>query len=407
MTTEASAESTGHGGLTKKRRVRGGHRGHITRVLKKSEQLLDNLQPSSILQLKQHKLILEEQLKATKELDNQILDLLSTDQEIDNEIVESAEFCDSVYEIIVRIDEQLKISESQQKDKDGPTVSSAVSEDSVTSYGGAKAKLPKLVIKKFYGEAHLWQELWDSFKFSIDDNKNLSTIDKFNYLKNLLESNAYSTIAGLSLTAANYSTALDLLHKRYGQKQIIVNSHIDSIPKMQPLHYNAEIAQVRKFYDTVETHSRGLKALGVESSSYGTVLVNILLQRLPDEIKLIISRKMNEVSGDDNWNLDTLLDILKTEVEAREKCMITSRKQYPQGVPNKKPYRNTSIPATTSALFASSKNRNQTCTFCRGQHPTAQCHVVTDIRERRNILRRQGRSLLSLLKESWSFGQGL
>ena len=62
----------------------------------------------------------------------------------------------------MRIDEQLKISESQQKDKDGPTVSPAVSEDSVTSYGGAKAKLSKLVIKKFYGEAHLWQESWDS-----------------------------------------------------------------------------------------------------------------------------------------------------------------------------------------------------------------------------------------------------
>ena len=202
-----------------------------------------------------------------------------------------------------------------------------------------------------------------------------------------------------------HSTALDLLHKRYGQKQIIVNSHIDSILKMQPLHYNAEIARVRKFYDTVETHCRGLKALGVESSSYGTVLVNILLQRLPDEIKLIISRKMNEVSGDDNWNLGTLLDILKTELEAREKCMITSRKQYPQGVPNKKPYLNTSIPATASALFAWSKNRNQTCTFCRGQHPTAQCHVVTDIREKEYSP--ATRSLLSLLKESWSFGQGL
>ena len=108
-----------------------------------------------------------------------------------------------------------------------------------------------------------------------------------------------------------------------------MNSHIDNILKMQPLHYNAEIAQVRKFHDTVETHCRGLKALGVESSSYGTVLVNISLQRLPDEIKLIISRKMNEVSGGDNWNLDTLLDILKTEAEAREKCMTTSRKQYP------------------------------------------------------------------------------
>ena len=151
-------------------------------------------------------------------------------------------------------------------------------------------------MKKLYGEAHLCQEFWDSFKSSIDDNKNLSTIDKFNCLKNLLESNAYSTIAGFSLSAANYSTALDLLHKRYGQKQIFVNSHVGSILKMQPLHYNAEIAQVRKFYDTPETHCLGLKALGVESSSYGTGLVNILLQRLPDEIKLIDNQQKNEQS---------------------------------------------------------------------------------------------------------------
>ena len=108
----------------------------------------------------------------------------------------------------------------------------------VTSYGGAKAKLPKLVIKKFHGEAHLWQEFWDPFKSSIDDNKNLSTTDKFNYLRNLLESNAHSTIAGLSLSAANYNTALDLLHKNMDRSDNC-ESHIDNIFKIQPLHSNA------------------------------------------------------------------------------------------------------------------------------------------------------------------------
>ena len=133
----------------------------------------------------------------------------------------------------------MKISESQQKEKDGPTGSSAVSEDSATSYGGARAKLPKLVIKKFY-EAYLWQEFWDSFTSSIDDNKNFSMTDKFNRLRNLLESNAYSTKAGLSLTTANYNTVLDLLAEKYGQKQMIVNSHIDSILKIHPLYNNAD-----------------------------------------------------------------------------------------------------------------------------------------------------------------------
>ena len=42
-----------------------------------------------------------------------------------------------------------------------------------------------------------------------------------------------------------------------------MNFHIDSILKMQPLHYNAEIAKVTKVYDTMETHCQGLKALGL------------------------------------------------------------------------------------------------------------------------------------------------
>ena len=52
----------------------------------------------------------------------------------------------------------------------------------------------------------------------------------------------------------------------------------------------------------------------IESSSYGTVLVYKLLQRLSSDIKLVISRKMSEISRDDNWNLDRLLDILKSSL---------------------------------------------------------------------------------------------
>ena len=117
----------------------------------------------------------------------------------------------------------------------------------------------------------------------------------------------------------------------------------------------------------METHCRRLKALGVESSSYGTVLVNILLQRLLGEIKLKISRKMNEVSGEDNWNLDTLLDILKTEVESRGKCMITLREQYSQEVINKKPYRNTSIPAVCYCF----------CIICFEQEQTSNRYLLS------------------------------
>ena len=43
----------------------------------------------------------------------------------------------------------------------------------------------------------------DSFKSSVDSDPDLSDIDKFAYLKGLLEGRALSTIKGLSITKSN------------------------------------------------------------------------------------------------------------------------------------------------------------------------------------------------------------
>ena len=169
---------------------------------------------------------------------------------------------------------------------------------------------------------------------------------------------------------------------------------INTILKIQPLYNNADVTQLRKFYDTVEQHCRGLQALGVDSSSYGTILVNILLQRLPENIKLIISRKMGESSGDSEWKIEELLDILKTEVEAREKCSVLNGKTQD----SKRGNNYKSQPATAAALFTANRNRVPNCTFCKGVHASAECHVVTSIKERKNCLLKQGRCFLCMRK---------
>ena len=76
-------------------------------------------------------------------------------------------------------------------------------------------RLPKLVLKKFNGEAYQWQSFWDSFSSSVDTNESLSDVEKFNYLRSLCEQGAASTIAGLALvlTDANYKVAVDLLRR--------------------------------------------------------------------------------------------------------------------------------------------------------------------------------------------------
>ncbi len=73
--------------------------------------------------------------------------------------------------------------------------------------GSARVKLPKLSIRPFRGELTAWTTFWDCYEAAIHKNTSVSAIDKFNYLRSLLESTALESISGLTLTAANYDEA--------------------------------------------------------------------------------------------------------------------------------------------------------------------------------------------------------
>ena len=157
---------------------------------------------------------------------------------------------------------------------------------------------------------------------SVDNNKTLSPTIKLEYLKTQCEGPAYQAIADLELSDANYQIAVDILKGRFGQRQIISNSHIDALLKIN-LVKSGDVIELRKFYGAIEIHCRGLQSLGVDPKAYGTVLVNLLLQKLPEEVQLIISRKLNEEYKDkdateSDWELSRLTEFIRTELEARE-----------------------------------------------------------------------------------------
>ena len=55
--------------------------------------------------------------------------------------------------------------------------------------------------------------------------------------------------------------------------------------------------------------------LNVEMNSYGTLLIRIIFDRIPNELRIIISRKFKN----DIWDLQNLTDIFKQELFARER----------------------------------------------------------------------------------------
>lgn len=77
-----------------------------------------------------------------------------------------------------------------------------------------------------------WTMFWDSYKSAVHSNDELSDVDKFNYLKSLLERTAYEAIAGLTLSSANYAEAVDILEKRFGNKQLIISKHMETFLNM-------------------------------------------------------------------------------------------------------------------------------------------------------------------------------
>lgn len=73
-----------------------------------------------------------------------------------------------------------------------------------------------------------YQAFWESFEVTSRGSEN--------YLRTYLEGPAVATIVGLTLTKENYATAVELLRDRYGNKQMITSSHMDSMLKMMVGH---------------------------------------------------------------------------------------------------------------------------------------------------------------------------
>ena len=62
---------------------------------------------------------------------------------------------------------------------------------------------------------------------------------------------------------------------------------------------------VKALYDTVEANVQRLKSLGVHSENYGSMLLPVILAKLPSDLRLIISRTYDTAEAE--WNIEELL----------------------------------------------------------------------------------------------------
>ena len=262
---------------------RGGHRGIVTKLLKEAAPLFTEESERAYKQLRSIDRQLEEKSALLQNLDGEILELVAVD-EIKEEIIDA----DVIMEKIIQLREQVaeffaKSSTNDATDElpSGGVVNRASRsrESSISSVRlrtadvspsqktevatiGMKPKLPKLHINKFSGDVTKFRSFWESFDSAMNKNPTLSAIDKFNYLKALLEGPAVSAIQGLSLSEGNYAAALELLQQRFGRTQQIISAHMEELLKL-PCCNGDRVAQLCAVYDKISVNVRGLEAIGV------------------------------------------------------------------------------------------------------------------------------------------------
>lgn len=389
-------------GIQRSQASRKGHRAHLTRTYRKLDEIAEkgvNLEESDIVTLSSSLEQLERKKTTLADLDAKIAAEIQTPEELEVEVIETEEVQEILSEKITLVKKLLQRSESTPVmqplnvhaspfEPRSPSSDPLVHGSHITETGAlpvhnaAVTRLPKLSLPCFAGNPLLWQTFWDSFDAAVHSNPILSKVQKFNYLRSQLQDDAAKTIAGFPLTSENYDHSVELLKERFGQNHKIVNAHMQALLALPSPSNN--MVSLRSFYDSVENHIRGLSALGKSKDSYGTLLVPIVLGKLPIETRRNLAREHPDLE----WTIDDLREAILKEIRVFEAGVYVNSSSLP--ISQESMSVTAAFYAGTHSTRQKNTSKNHVCTYCKGVHSSTLCTIVTDHQKRSEHVKKEG-----------------
>ena len=221
---------------------------------------------------------------------------------------------------------------------------------------------------------------------AIHENNSISNIDKFSCLKTFLCDSANVTISGLSILAANYVQAIELLKDRYGNSQVLISAYMEKFVLLPKIKNDDDIRGLRSLYDQIESNVRNLQILKVDTSSYSSLFVPLINEKLPTDIRVIIARKFKS----EVWDLNEMIEVLKLEIDAKELSVSLST-SYVDRQENEFSYEKFSSSALYSnhASFVKG-NKATSCVFCGSKHSSNRCLFISESSPRKKLIKQKG-----------------
>ena len=138
--------------------------------------------------------------------------------------------------------------------------------------------------------------------------------------------------------------------------EVDIQSNIDILLAPHPISSPSNITDLRKIYDKVETVSRNLQRFEVPAEHFGAILTAVLMKKLPIDLRLQVSRNMPQ----GKWKISKLLREFEKKLFPDLPLFSgsTLHRQAQTGQP---------------------KTNQISCTYCKQNHPSNKCSVVTDV----------------------------
>ena len=170
----------------------------------------------------------------------------------------------------------LKLAKFTQTISPGNTLGVSSRNNAQGQVNSVHCRLPKIQLPKFLGDLLAWQGFWDQYQVAIHNNMRVSDIDRFNYLKGCLKGESLSAVSGLTLSSENYKEAVGILKDRFGNEQVLISAHMESLLRIKKITSRDNVKGLRMLYNHVESCVRNLKSLKFHTSGYGSLLIPTL-----------------------------------------------------------------------------------------------------------------------------------
>ena len=172
-------------------------------------------------------------------------------------------------------------------------------------------KLPDATLQEFHGDEETFPSFIDQFNALVDNNKHLTGIEKFGYLKGAAK---VEVIQHYPLTEGNYKAALQKLKEEYGDEDLIAKKHLNSLLDMSKRKKPSDNKELQEFYNFLETKFACLEALRRPVEQSNDMLITLIYRQLPKKLKI----KVAQLDSAHN-TVKAVMDIIKEYIKTTKR----------------------------------------------------------------------------------------